>query len=310
MARKPCEKNERAKREYLQWRKYAGRLSDKSRDKEAAALNRFDEWNGYKDFASFHIEQAIAFGRMLETDVNERTGEPLSAGTRRAILAPLRSFFIWLSDKPGYRARLRMQDADYFGLSRHDEEIARHSEARPVPTPEQARHALARAPNATPIEKRDKAIFALFTLTAVRIGALVSLRIKHLDMKERALNQTGKDVTTKYCKTFRTYFQPGYEEALEAWLAYQRDVLLRGDNDPLFPATEIGIGENGGFEAVGLSKSHWADTEPPRRIVKAIWEGAGIEYFIRTAFATCTSQRRCGRGRPSSNLRHWPEYRP
>ena len=287
MARKPFEKNERAKREYLQWRKYAGRLSDKSRDKEAAALNRFDEWNGYKDFASFHIEQAIAFGRMLETDVNDRTGEQLSAGTRRAILAPLRSFFIWLSDKPGYRARLRMQEADYFSLSRHDEAIARHSEPRPVPTPEQARHALARAPNASPIEKRDKAIFALFILTAVRIGALVSLRIKHVDMAARTLNQTGKDVTTKYRKTIRTYFQPGYEEAeaaLEDWLTCQRSGLLRSGNDPLFPATEMGIGENGGFRAVGLTKSHWSDTESPRKIVKAIWEGAGIEYFHPHSF--------------------------
>lgn len=287
MAKKPCAKNERAKRDYLIWRKYAKRLSDKSRDKEAAALNRFDEWNGYKDFANFHREQAIAFGRMLEAEVNERTGEPLSASTRRAILAPLRNFFIWLSDKPGYRSRLRMGDADYFSLSRHDETIARHSEPRPVPTPEQARHALAQAPTTTPIEKRDKAIFALFMLTAVRIGALVSLRIKHLDMKKRALNQTGKDVTTKYRKTFRTYFQPGYEEAeaaLEEWLTYQRDVLLRGDNDPLFPATEMGTGENGGFEAVGVGKYHWADTDAPRKIVKAIWEGAGIDYFHPHSF--------------------------
>lgn len=287
MAKKPCEKNERAKREYLQWRKHAGRLSDKSRDKEAAALNRFDEWNGYKEFASFHIEQAIAFSRMLESDVNERNGDLLSAGTRRAILAPLRNFFIWLSDKPGYRARLRMQDADYFSLSRHDEEIARHSEPRPVPTPEQARHALAQAPNATPVEKRDKAIFALFILTAARIGALVSLRIKHVDIKGKALNQTGKDVATKYRKTIKTYFQPGFEEAemaLGDWLACQRDVLLRGDNDPLFPGTEIGVGANGGFEAMGLTKSHWADTEPPRKVVKAIWEGAGIDYFHPHSF--------------------------
>lgn len=287
MAKKPCEKNERAKREYLQWRKHASRLSDKSRDKEAAALNRFDEWNGYKDFAKFHIEQAIAFCRVLEEGVNERTGEPLSAGTRRSILAPLRNFFIWLSDKPGYRSRLRMQDADYFSLSRHDEEIARGSEPRPHPTPEQARHALAQASSATPIEKRDKAIFALFILTAVRIGALISLRIKHVNLDTKTLHQPGKDVTTKYRKTIRTIFQPGYESAEKAladWVNYQRDVLLRGDNDPLFPSTGMGVGENGGFQAVGLTKLHWADTEAPRKIVKACWENAGLTYFHPHSF--------------------------
>ena len=287
MAKKPIEKNERAKREYLTWRKHAGRLSDKSRDKEAAALNRFDEWNGYKDFAKFHIEQAIGFCGMLESEVNERTGEPLSASTRRAILAPLRSFIIWLADKPGYRSRIRMQDAEYFNLSRHDEEIARHSEPRRVPTPEQARHALAQAPCTTAIEKRDKAIFALFMLTAARIGALISFRIRHVDIEARALSQPGKDVATKFRKTMRTYFQPGYDEAEAAvaeWLIYQRDVMLRGGSDPLFPATEIGVGENGGFQAVGLTKAHWSDTEPPRKIVRAIWENAGIEYFHPHSF--------------------------
>jgi len=287
MAKKPCAKNERAKREYLHWRKYAKRLSDKSRDKEAAALNRFDEWNGYKDFANFHIEQAVAFGRTLEHEINARTGEALSPATRRTILMPLRGFFIWLSDKPGYRSRLRIQDADYFSLSRHDEEIARHSEPRPVPTPEQARHALSQAPNTTAIEKRDKAIFALLILTAVRIGALVSLRIKHVDMQAKTLHQTGKDVSTKYRKTFRTYFQPGYEEAeaaLAEWLDYQRNILLRGDNDPLFPSTDMGLGEDGGFQAVGLTLSHWSDTDGPRKTVKAIWANAGIQYFHPHSF--------------------------
>ena len=287
MAKKPCEKNERAKREYLQWRKHANRLSDKSRDKEAAALNRFDEWNGYKDFGKFHIEQAIAFCRMLDDEINERSGEPLSPGTRRSILAPLRSFFIWLADKPGYRSRIRMKDAEYFSLSRHDEEIARQSEPRPIPTPEQARHALAKAPCATPIEKRDKAVFALFTLTAARIGALISLKIKHVDLDARVLNQTGKDVTTKYRKTIRTIFQPGYDEAeaaLADWLSYQKEVLLRGDDDPLFPSTEMGMDKNGDFQAVGLTRCWWSDTEAPRKIVKALWKNAGLSYFHPHSF--------------------------
>ena len=80
------------------------------------------------------------------------------------------------------------------------------------------------------------------------------------------------------------FTHPSSEAALDDWLACQRNELLRGDNDPLFPCTEMGIGENGGFHAVGMTEAHWADTDPPRKIVKAIWENAGIRYYHPHSF--------------------------
>ncbi len=61
MTTEPLEKNERLKRRHLESRKYARQLSDKSLNKELAALERFDVWNGRKDFAKFHIEWAMGF---------------------------------------------------------------------------------------------------------------------------------------------------------------------------------------------------------------------------------------------------------
>ncbi|WP_072778630.1 hypothetical protein [Marivita hallyeonensis] len=61
MTKRPNEKNERLKRRFVDYRKHARQLSDKSLDRELAALERFDIWNGRKDFARFHIEWAMGF---------------------------------------------------------------------------------------------------------------------------------------------------------------------------------------------------------------------------------------------------------
>jgi len=57
MSKRPNEKNERLKRRFLEYRKYACQLSEKSLDREISALERFDIWNGRRDFKWFHIEE-------------------------------------------------------------------------------------------------------------------------------------------------------------------------------------------------------------------------------------------------------------
>ena len=46
--------NEGISRKHLDFRKHLGRLSEKSLDKEIAAIERFDAWNRRKDFRKFH----------------------------------------------------------------------------------------------------------------------------------------------------------------------------------------------------------------------------------------------------------------
>ena len=84
MTSRPNEKNERLKRRFLDYRKHAGQLSEKTLDREIASLERFDVWNGRRDFAQFHIEQAIGFRAHLEK-TNGATGKPLGKSTMRAI---------------------------------------------------------------------------------------------------------------------------------------------------------------------------------------------------------------------------------
>lgn len=188
MSKRPNEKNERLKRRFVDYRKYARQLSEKSIDRELAALERFDFWNGRKDFSKFHIEWAMGFRAHLE-QAKGQTGKPLGKSSARAILATLREFTLWLSQQDGFRSRIRASDADYFNQSRRDEAEARAAPTRPAPSVKQAKRALAMMPETTPRDMRDKAVFALLCLTGIRVGALISLRLKHVDLEEKSVSQ-------------------------------------------------------------------------------------------------------------------------
>ncbi len=154
MIKQPIEKNERIKLSFLEYRKFARQMSEKTLDRELAALERFDVWNGRKSFAQFHIQQAMGFRTHLE-QAKGATGKPLGKSTMRATLATLREFILWLSQQGGFRSKIRPADADYFNLSRRDEAEARAAPARPAPSVNQAKKALVQMPTANAIDLRN-----------------------------------------------------------------------------------------------------------------------------------------------------------
>ena len=113
----------------------------------AKALSRFEADTRYRDFKQFHTEQASAFKRRLAAQDSLTTGGKLSKATLNATLAHLKRFFEWLAGQPGYKARLQYSDAEYFGLSLKDARVATARREKPVPTPEQIRHAIALMPS-------------------------------------------------------------------------------------------------------------------------------------------------------------------
>jgi len=212
MSKRLNEKNERLKRRFLEYRKYARQLCEKSLDREISALERFDIWNGRKDFKRFHIEQAMGFRTHLEGS-KSKTGKPLAKSSMRAILATLREFILWLSQKDGFRSKIKAADSDYFNLSRRDEAEARAAPPRPAPSINQAKHALRLMPSATPHQKRAKAVFALLCLTGIRVSALASLKVKHIDFREKSVTQNPREVATKFGKSIDTFFAKEFSEA-------------------------------------------------------------------------------------------------
>ncbi|MCK0097823.1 site-specific integrase [Qipengyuania sp. S6317L1] len=274
--------NTRIKREYFHYLKEARRRDEKSIDPIAKALARFEESTGHKDFKKFHREQAVAFKKRLNTEKNERTGKPLSRATVHSTLSALREFFIWLASQPGYKRRIAYSDADYFNLSDKEVRIAKAIREKRVPTLEQVHHVLATMSAETDIEKRNRALIALALLTGARAAALTSLKLKHIDMEQGCVHQDARDVSTKASKTFTTWFCPVGGDAVQIvtdWCEHLRNGLLWGEDDPLFPKTLVGLGEQGGFQAIGLARDHWSDTGPIRSIYREAFEEAGLPYF-------------------------------
>lgn len=163
----------------------------------------------------------------------------------------------------------------------------RHAPRQPDPSIKQAKHALATMPLTTPRQLRDKAVFALLCLTGVRAGALITLRVKHVNLDEKSVTQNPREVATKFGKSIDTFFAQGFPEAeaaLAVWMAYLDDDALYGPDDPLFPATAIAPQSNTGFSAEGFARRSWKSTEPVRKIVNEAFAAANLDAFGPHAF--------------------------
>ena len=274
-------KNERVKRRYLQWLETAKGASTKTTDQVAAALSLFEKSTGGKDFAAFHIEQAVKFKRDLEKP-KPTTGKPLAKATIRSRLMAVRAFFMWLADQQGYKSRISYSDCAYFNMTANDTRVATARRERPVPSLEQVHHVIATAPHETAVEKRDRALIAFTLLTGMRDAAVASLPIGKVDIEARRVDQDARMVRTKNAKTMRTFFFPvgADAEAIVAdWLTCLRRDLLFSDYDPLFPKTQIGMGTDGGFTVLGLERAYWSSAAPIREIFRKRFEAAGLPYF-------------------------------
>lgn len=137
-------------------------------------------------------------------------------------------------------------------------------------------------PHATVYVRRDRALMAFLLLTGCRDRAAVSLKLRHVDLKDGVLYQDARDVETKFGKTITTFFFPVGGAPLRIvsqWIGELTSVHLWGADDPLFPATEIRQGVEHHFEAAGLQRRHWSNADPVRRVFRAAFERAGLPAF-------------------------------
>lgn len=98
---------------------------------------------------------------------------------------------------------------------------------------------------------------------------------------------------TNASKTFTTTFCPVDGDALQIfseWCEHLRSALFWGEDYPLFPKTLVELGEQGGFQAVGLSREHWSGTGPIRTIYKAAFAAAGLPYLNPHCFSDALVQ--------------------
>ena len=99
--------NERIKRQYFTYLKEAKRQNEATVDAVAHALARFEAFGQYRDFKTFHHQQAVNFKQRLAEQNSKATGAKLSKATLHATLSHLKRFFQWLAWQPGYRSKFQ-----------------------------------------------------------------------------------------------------------------------------------------------------------------------------------------------------------
>ncbi|VAW66632.1 COG4973: Site-specific recombinase XerC [hydrothermal vent metagenome] len=263
--------NVRAKRKYLIFLKEAKRQDESSLDAVAMSLSRFEKYTNFKNFKAFNFNQAVGFKKHLAKQENKQTGKLLSKATQNSTLRNLKAFFQWLAMQAGYKSRLNYSEMEYFNLSEKDTRVATASRAKPVPTIEQIKHTIENMPVVTDIENRNRALIAFTLITGMRDSAIASLKLKHVDLIAGSVFQDAKDVNTKFSKTFTTVFFPVGDDILkmfEDWVKYLKDDLLYGNDEPLFPKTNVIRGNSKKFEPSGFKKEHWSNVSPYARYSK------------------------------------------
>lgn len=279
--------NERIKRKYLIFMKEARQQQEATIDAIAKAVNRFESYTKFRDFKSFRFEQAVGFKKHLAKQDNKRTGDKLSKATLNSTLRQLKSFFQWLSMQAGYKSRINYPDAEYFNLSENDVRVATAKRTQPVPTRKQIEHVLNNMPSSTALEKRNRCLIAFTYATGARVSAMASLKLKHIDLMAGSVFQDARDVNTKSSKTFTTYFFPVGDDVLtiiREWMDYLRNERLWGNEDPLFPKTEVKQGEKHILQAVDIKNEHWRTASPIRKIFNDAFVSAGLPYSNPHAF--------------------------
>ena len=284
---KRVEQNERMKHDYIFYLEETTGLDEKSTDKVLAAILKFEQSTSSKPFTKFHIEQAARFKRDLARAKNPRTGELLTHATIDATLALVRKFFIWLAGRDGYRSKFTYSDADYFKNNRKSSRIAHAQRDVPYPSLEAAFHAFQALQNGSETERRDKALFAFLMLTGARIGAVASLKLKHVNMSEHHVCQDARDVATKGAKDIDTWFfpvDPAYLDCFTVWVTYLKADKFFGPEDALFPKALIGIKEGEGFANLGLSREGYSSTSNLNKIIRTAFANVQMPEYTPHSF--------------------------
>lgn len=275
--------NEVAKKQYEEALLYARGRDPKTVRAVWNNINLFESFTGHADFRSFNADQAKSFRAWLEKRTNQK-GELLSISTIRSTLNNVREFLAWLPLIPQYRNKIDGRAVQYLRLSDNANRAARASREKIPPTLEELEKALKAMPHESDIEKRDRAIFAFTIITCVRDDALVSLKIKDVDVENKVLWQNPRHVRTKRRKGIITGFvggvMPCAEEIVMDWMDHALKVLQLKPNEPLFPKTLVLPNpEKMAFEVCGLSNEHWANAQPIRNIFKTTFNAVDLPYF-------------------------------
>ncbi|MFZ2620118.1 MAG: site-specific integrase, partial [Alphaproteobacteria bacterium] len=274
--------NEKLKKEYEEALLHGRHREARTVDAVWKAINQFENFTGRQPFTAFSTEQAKGFKNCLTKQTNSK-GEPHSLSTIKSTLNNVREFLSWLNIHPATKRHMNGRAIEFLHLSNNDQRAARATKPRITPTVIQIVQTVAAMPHDTDIEKRDRALLAFVAITGVRDGALISLRLKDVDIPTRTIWQDPKHVKTKFRKSMTTAFvpiDPMLEVIVLEWLEYAKNALKLPDNAPLFPSTRVAQNpDNLAFEVQGVGAEPWQNASAVRHIFKTAFARVGLPYF-------------------------------
>jgi len=273
--------NDRMKRDYLVWLKEAKQRSATTVEQVRHAIDRLEVYNDYKDFGTFNKEQARAFKQALLETKNQRSGKTISISTVHHTLQAIKDFLAWLHEKPRYGRRIILSDIAFLNLTKGEERQARTSTPRKYASLQEYRTALFAMPTDTEIQRRDQAIMALLLLTCMRDAALISLKLKHIDVARKYVFQDPRQVKTKFSKAIETFFYPVGDDVIAILHEWAQFLIIEkgfGDDDPLFPKTINGHDAHQNFIPIGIGREHWTKANHVRVLFKSAFERVGMPY--------------------------------
>lgn len=141
---------------------------------------------------------------------------------------------------------------------------------------------VANMPEQTVLQRRDRALITFLFLTGSREGAAITVRLGHVDLVNKCVQFDGREVSTKFGKSFTTGFYPmgeTLEVGLQDWARELRQEHLFSDADPLFPKTRVDVGPSRRFEAIGISREPWKSPSGAAKIFKQAFVDAGLPPF-------------------------------
>ena len=157
----------------------------------------------------------------------------------------------------------------------------------PCPSMEAAFHAFQAMPSSSEVERRDKALFAFLMLTGARIGAVASLKLKHVNLLECHVRQDACEVATKNAKDIDTWFFPVNAEYLDCfseWVAFLGSEKMFGPEDALFPKSISGFKAGEGFANLGLSREGYSTTTKLNAIIRTAFANVQLPEYTPHSF--------------------------
>jgi len=249
-------------------------------DHKLAALTCFEEATDYLTFDEITVEAVDKFIAF----VNDK---PTRSRTKVAIVNSVKSFFQWMVMDEKMKGKKAQKPINALRLKRKDRTASQARQARPIASVAQIKVAVEAMPKTSAIERRNRALIAFTLVSGARDGAIISMRLKHVDLINKQVHQDPNEVDTKAGKQINTWFFPVGEffiQEVEDYVCYLRTEEGFTANDYLFTSTKCGHDENDQFRRDGLTKERWANAQPMRDIFREAFKEVDMPYFNPHSF--------------------------